>query len=359
MPRLFRERTRRKKSTCITRKTGFILFCASIKQALFVFRNGTSERGPVLLCFVGFMISIDEFIRRFRELRMTTPKVALRQRENENCDFTHLIAFSKNLYYCFDGGYSQDCYYSQHIIRSRDCVDSSYVVDCELSYECLDCTQCYNSTYLWDCTRARDSSFCYDCVDCSLCFGCSGLRKKQYYLWNKPVQPEVYEEEVLKLRKSPPALLFKKLLAIKESLPHQAVHQLNCENCTGDFLISNHNLYNCFDVFESQDCGYLTSAFGCRDTWDCLLFRGELCYECVEGGDNYNVDCSMNITACRDSAFLNQCFSSRNCFGCCYLQKREFYFLNEPLSPDIWRRTVSEITAALKKENLYNLSVFL
>jgi len=61
-----------------------------------------------------FVISLDKFIQRFRELRMTTPKVALRQRENENCDYTHLIAFSKNLYYCFDEGYSEDCI-------TRDC----------------------------------------------------------------------------------------------------------------------------------------------------------------------------------------------------------------------------------------------
>ncbi|OGJ46909.1 hypothetical protein A2229_02835 [Candidatus Peregrinibacteria bacterium RIFOXYA2_FULL_33_7] len=95
---------------------------------------------------------------------------------------------------------------------------------------------------------------------------------------------------------------------------------------------------NCYLVFDSdsnQDCYYGYTINRSRNIVDSLkVDKSELCYECIDCNECYNLKFSINCRNCSDGVFLKNCIGCRNCFGCVNLNQKEFYFFNQQLSKD-------------------------
>lgn len=110
-------------------------------------------------------MDLQVFLDIFQDLLQSAPRMCTPSGLNENCPYTYELAYSKNCYQIFIGGWVEDSYYNEFIIKCRDCVDGLKIIGCESCYECVDCENCYNSNFLVNCKNTRDSEFCYGLQD--------------------------------------------------------------------------------------------------------------------------------------------------------------------------------------------------
>ena len=114
--------------------------------------------------------------------------------ENSIGDF---LTNTQNCTDCYDVNDSQDCKYINVGVNVKDLIDcSNMYLKPELNYQVLGTIETYNvifSLYVFHSQNVAYSEFCFNS---SNLFGCSGLRKKQYCIFNKQYTKEQYEELV-------------------------------------------------------------------------------------------------------------------------------------------------------------------
>jgi hypothetical protein len=142
---------------------------------------------------------IDEIKIKVLELRKTIVYPDCYKTNSEDVSGNH-IYFSKNTNHSFD---AKECEDSKFIFTGqyfKDVYDASFSVGyCELCYNCLTLA---NGQNLICCHWIPESSNCYYCDNCNACkncFGCSGLRRKEYCIFNKQYTKEEYEILVSKI----------------------------------------------------------------------------------------------------------------------------------------------------------------
>ena len=108
----------------------------------------------------------------------------------------------------------------------------------ELCYECINCYDCYNIQHSIYCENCSDCFFCFDLKGCRNCLFSSGLRSKEYYIFNKPHSKEDYEKYLNGLQLgsySQRQKLYEGWTKFKrENAIFRANYFLNCENASGD-----------------------------------------------------------------------------------------------------------------------------
>lgn len=111
--------------------------------------------------------------------------------ENSTGDF---LTNCKNCTECYDVNDSEDCKYVTVGVNVKDLMDcSNMYLKPELSYQVLGTIGVYNvifSLYVFNSQNVMYSQFCYNCKNL---FGCSGLRNKEYCIFNKQYTKEEYE----------------------------------------------------------------------------------------------------------------------------------------------------------------------
>ena len=277
----------------------------------------------------------------------------------ENCEYSDTAVKSKSCYHCFCVFYCEDVYYGRYSRKCRDCSGISMCVNCEWCAECIDCVGCYMSDYCQDCKDCSECQHCLDCYSCKNCFGCVGLYQKQYYLFNKQLTKEEYESRLMQidlLSSEHRTLIQKQLDDLKLKTPIPALHQNLTENCTWDHITESNNCIECYDIFTSEDCMYCVEANANKDSLDLTVcFETEFSYQCVQSplchGCNFCVHTDRSV----DSEFCVYSRNLKNCFGCVYLENKEYHILNEPYSPEEYRKIVSEIKQELIHADRYNL----
>lgn len=106
----------------------------------------------------------------------------------------------------------------------------------------------------------------------------------------------------------------------------------------------NKNCYMIFDSDENRDCYYSSSINKCNDCSDMYRSRKcELCYGCLDSILCYNSAFLQNSSECRDSAFLDNCRSCKNCFMCVNLNHREYFYKNEYIGPEEYRKLMKSL----------------
>ena len=149
------------------------------------------------------------FLEEFRELHLSSPRIALQMSDSFNSDYTNYAFKNENCYLVFGSHYNEYCYYLQYCYSDKDCVDSDYTDKSTLAYECTFCANIYDCDYLFNCFTCSDCEFGFDLVNCQNCFLCANLRNSSYRIRNKQVPKEKYHEEIasLKLKYSQEELL--------------------------------------------------------------------------------------------------------------------------------------------------------
>lgn len=141
----------------------------------------------------------NQYREKFEALMMQSPRPHATLHQTEDCTGNFLtesrkvtesffIQHGENLKYCFN-------LYE----GANDCMDYSFSGrKAELIYNsCLCVINVYGILFSMQC---RDGSsnliYCYGCDSCKDCFGCSGMRRKQYCIFNKQYSKEEYEKIV-------------------------------------------------------------------------------------------------------------------------------------------------------------------
>lgn len=303
-----------------------------------------------------------DFISEFQNLLRTQPRYHLKQVQAENCGYADTAVKSKSCYYTFGAFYCEDVLYGRYSRKCTDCCGITLCTECELCLECTDCVKCYDCAYCRNCGTSNMCWFCLDCYGCNDCFGCVGLYQKKYHIFNQEHRREEYEAFVRSLDLRDPQMqkeIQQKLQSVDKTAPRLALHQVQSEECVGDNLAQCKGCYQCYDTFASEDCLYNIESNGNTDCVDITVcFEAEKCYSCVQSPLCYNSNFLFHTDLSADSEFCAFSKSLKNCFGCVYLNHKEYHILNQPYSPEEYERKVAAIKQALISQGQYNLGLY-
>lgn len=138
--------------------------------------------------------------QRVEELRKTTPNLAIHQFMTEDCLGDHLTQCKGSLQ-CFDSFANEDCAYCIETNGNRNCIDLTVCFENEWCAHCVQSTMNHGCDHVIFTDQSIDCAFSAYLRGCKNCFGCASLERREYHILNKPVSPEAYEDEVVKLRK--------------------------------------------------------------------------------------------------------------------------------------------------------------
>ncbi len=185
--------------------SSFLLNCRAVKNSLFCvnLRNkeyylfnkpSTKEQyEQTMKKLAGSFEKYQEALRRFQELKKDFP---IRKGSNivasENCTGDS-IYHSQNVHHGFDIFTSKDCAYLHDGLKGNDCFDVCYYDRVQFCYE-SNSLMGYGYRFTNFCRDSYDLFYCDNCHGCRNCFGCTGLRKKEYCIFNKQYSKEEYEE---------------------------------------------------------------------------------------------------------------------------------------------------------------------
>jgi hypothetical protein len=296
------------------------------------------------------------FFEQYYELTLAVPHFNLftGYQYDENCDFTNYSGKNKNCYLIFDSDENRDCLYGFSLNTCRDCVDNFRLRSSELCYECIDCQKCYDSSYLQDCSNCRNSMFLKNCIGCSNCLMCSNLQNKTYHIENNPVSKEQFDAAMLTLRSRPAIEASKKHFEeFCLQFPQKAVHGMQNENVSGDYLTQCKNASDCFDSTDLWDCKHIYRGWmPVKDSMDCEApGEAEKLYECAVVGYNaYNLlFCSNGLDQISDELYTTFCMHCSNLFGCCGLRNKKYCIFNKQYTKEEYEVLVARIIGHMQK----------
>lgn len=114
-----------------------------------------------------------------------------------------------------------------------------------------------------------------------------------------------------------------------------------------DYINGATGAKNCYLVFSAEhneDCMVCHSIRDSKNIVDCVFaHRCELCFDCVDVSDSYNLVSSEHCSNCHDSSFLYNCHGCRNCHGCVNLTRKQYCLYNEQLSAEAYEGRMHEI----------------
>ncbi len=111
---------------------------------------------------------------------------------------------------------------------------------------------------------------------------------------------------------------------------------------------SNHcgNCRNCYFIFNSEideDCMYLKFGERCKDCVDGTnIILSELCYECTNVKNCYNLKFSDDCDGCTDSAFLRNCRGTKNSMFCYGLERQEYCLFNQKYNKEEYQQKIKD-----------------
>lgn len=285
-------------------------------------------------------------LEKFEELRLRIPRLSLHSVKNVNCDYVNYAAGCKNCYLATSATYDEDCYYCNRATSCKDCVDCQNISRCTLCYECTDCANLYGCDYCQDCFDSSDCAHSYDLKGCQNCFGCVGLRYKKFHIYNELYSREEYFNQLTKILENGASRLeatsfFNKLLL---KTPRLFSHQINAENCIGDYIYNSKNSFNAYIADDCEDCGYLFNAWKLKDCFDVdFCDESQLCYEVLSGQNNFDVNYCYACWYSSDLNYCDMCFNCSKCFLCAGLNKKKLFILNEEHSEKDFEKKFQEI----------------
>jgi len=306
---------------------------------------------------------MSNFFQDFQQLLRDKPRYNVKHVNAENCDYSDTAINSQNCYYCFAVFYCENVYYARYSRKCNNCSGLTFCVSCEWCVECIDCVKCYQCDYCQDCKNCSDAKFCKDCFGCRNCLGCVGLHQKEYCMFNEQLSQEEYEKRLQELdltNLQQRELVLKKVQELQKDSPNLSLHQFQVEDCIGDHLTESKNCYQCYDAFALEDCLYNIECNGNNNSCDLTVcFEAEWCYNSVQAPLNHNCNFLMHTDYCSDSEFCAYSKNLKNCFGCVYLNNKEYHILNKAYSPEEYANKIEEIKAELIKNKQYNMSIYI
>ena len=127
----------------------------------------------------------------------------------------------------------------------------------------------------------------------------------------------------------------------------------NCENSDyTNYSLSNKDSYMIAPADYNERCFHSAYIFRSRDCGDCFFVSdSELCYECIDCINCYEVLGSQCLRNCHTSLFCYDCRSCSNCIGCYGLRNKEYYVCNEPVSKETFEEKKESILRSWSRDS--------
>lgn len=296
------------------------------------------------------------FFEQFKELIQKVPRMNLSNSNNENCSYVNYTNYSKDSYLIYGVHSSEKCSYCWRAHHSLECYDCSQITESQYCYECFNCHKGYELLYSQDCQNCSQSEYLYNCIGCQKCYLCCNLNNKQYYILNKKYSPEEYKKKINELKQMSRQKLENLFTEHKKKLPHKAVNHINCEKCTGDYIVNSKNCKNAYFSNECEDCLNVFITEKAKDCMDCDItgWPAELCYEgmstCVK---SHKAFFSSVCWSCNDVQYCDSCFNSHDLFGCIGLKHNQYCILNKQYSKEEYAEILPKIIKHMKSTDEY------
>ena len=275
------------------------------------------------------------FFVQLQELQHAIPHIALLQGTMVNSPWCNYELEDKNCYLNFGGQYNEDGAYSQYSHKTKEVLDSYWLQNGELGYESMLSDGFYKLFYSRLCYGCQDTYFSFDCKNCSNIFGCSGLRSKEYCIYNQQITKAEFEKfmqdywtgSYTKL-----AQLIKDTNAFWQAQPQRALLANKSVASTGSLLDEAKNCTGCVLANKVEDSKNLLFAIEVKDSMDVTsVWGGELLYDCLGGsgplGNNkFSFGMIENCMNVEYSCFVS---STQYSFGSFNLKRKEYCILNK------------------------------
>lgn len=128
-------------------------------------------------------------------------------------------------------------------------------------------------------------------------------------------------------------------------VPREGKIGVNAEN--SPYVNLSMNVKNCYYTFGclgDEDSMYAVKLYHSRDCVDCMYVTNcELCYECVNTHNSYDLRWSTHAFHCRESAFLYGCRNCSNCFGCVGLEHKQYCIWNVQYTKEEYEEKITTI----------------
>ncbi|MBI4094921.1 MAG: hypothetical protein HY435_01880 [Candidatus Liptonbacteria bacterium] len=312
------------------------------------------------------------FFAQWRDLQLKVPRLSLFQQNVVNSPWVNYELDDKNCYLNVGGHKNEDSAYNQYVLRGKDCFDNYWTMDSQFAYESILSEKCYKIFYSTFCFDCRDTYFSFDCRDCSNIFGCTGLRHRQYHIFNEPVSKEKFQAFISENTSGSRA----KLTAISEqaykfwrSKPQRAVFiDQKSVNSRGNFLKESKNCRECVMAEKTEDSRYIFLTLQVKDSYDATSVWGaEQLYEVWGGSEQLSrIHFSMGVprqgSDIEYSEFLLNC---HNCFGCISLRNKNHVILNKQYTKNEYEILMVKILKHMaatpyldKRERVYKYGEF-
>jgi hypothetical protein len=129
--------------------------------------------------------------------------------------------------------------------------------------------------------------------------------------------------------------------------PEKAMHGVQNEGCTGDYLYTSKHARECFDGENLWDAAHMYRTFlPVKNSMDCeATGEGERLYQCSTAGYGayeiyFSANCLDQISALFYCSF---CFHSKNCFGCVGTNRKQYCILNRQYTKDEYEELATKL----------------
>ncbi len=291
------------------------------------------------------------FFSQFRSLMEKAPMPAVFNSQCLNSEYCNHITKSKNCYLVFATWHSENLMYSAQCSDTTDSLDILTGTECELCYDDIKGIKLYRVFYSDNCEGCSDCAFLYDCKGCQYCFGCTNLRNKSYYFFNKSLGKEAYLEKMKEfnlgnregVRRAKQRFETEKLRAIR-----RPAFLVNSTNSTGDYLERCESCVHCFGIRAgAKNCkncyngGY--NLFDSRDSYGPGV-NAELLYESIDTGvEGSSLYFDIVVYGGMNVEYSYNCHGASNCFGCVGLRNKQYCILNKQYSKDAYEILITKI----------------
>ncbi len=289
------------------------------------------------------------FFEQYLELSKKIPHIALVIENNINSPYVNFEVSSKNCYLNVGGHGNQDSAYTQYGLSCRDVFDNFYLMQSEFCYENILNEKAYKNFYSTFCFECRDIWFSFDCRNCSNIIGCTGLRHKNYHIFNKQVSKDEYDlfvKEYLNGSRENYEKLKQMSYDFWKQNPQRATLIDRCVDSTGNLIKECKNCRDCFNVDKSEDVRFGLYDLEAKDSYDLTsCWKTSLCYEMIASfGSIASVRFSRFLldqsTEAEYSTFILNC---QNIFGCAYMRNTKYAILNKQYSKEEYFEMVEKI----------------
>ncbi len=301
------------------------------------------------------------FLAQFEDLFLKVPKQTLLLTSIATFVGSEYVNFAgpnlKNCYLIFNSGTCEDSMYSRGIKDCRGAVDSYYGTGLENCYETLNAQQSSRVFYSQNVVGCLESSFLLSCRNCQHCFGCVNMQNASYHFLNEPVSREEYQKKVGEIMGS-----WQKIEEFKKTFdrfalkfPRRQNNNIRAPGCVGDYLFDSHNLKQCYESSNSENCKYAYFNKETKDAYDITGYgyNSELLLEGAAVGKSQRVIASAFIESSHDIAYSFALRSSEYCLGCVGLKSGAYAILNRRYDKPEFLKIQNRIIAELKAEGSY------